>query len=184
MNDVTRVGSNHQTGCWSQAKVQRADWRPEPQGREPVRKPLQNLKTTQVSTAGEWLNQLEYGHATEYYVGVQKSEVDFRKRSKIYCSVKRTRGRTICALASHSEAKTRHSPADTCSTVWRKHLEGYWENCSQMLSLRDDGEGEVLLFHFTPYTLLDFDHELIVLSQGCFVFAFRCFRTGVGGGWG
>ena len=100
--------------------------------------------------------------------------------SKVYCWVKSTCCGTICVLPSHSEAKSGHAPADTRSAVWRKHLEGYWQNHSQMLSQRDGGEGEVLLFDFTPSALLDFDHELIVLSQEFLVFVFCYCRFG---GW-
>lgn len=162
-----------QTRCCCQATCDlcRKDWRLEAWGREPVSSRLQNLKTTEMSTVGEWLKTC-YLHSTEYYVGVKKSEIDFEKMSKIYCSVKRTSCRTACVLRSHPEAKTGHSPADTRSAVWRKQLEGCWKNYSQMLSLRDGREGEVLLFHCAPSALLNFDHELIVLSQE---YLFLCF---------
>lgn len=40
------------------------------------------------------------------------------------------------------------------------------------------GRARFLLFPFTPSALLDFDHELIVLSQEFLVFVFCCCRTG------
>lgn len=40
------------------------------------------------------------------------------------------------------------------------------------------GRARFLLFPFTPSALLDFDRELIVLSQEFLVFVFCCCRTG------
>lgn len=44
------------------------------------------------------------------------------------------------------------------------------------------GRAGFLLFPFTPSALLDFDHELIVLSQEFLVVVFCCCRAG-GRGW-
>lgn len=55
-----------------------------------------------------------------------------------------------------------------------------------MLSLRDGGEGEVLLFHFAPSALLNFDHELSTFTRVfCFcVLLLQNWGGGVGVGVG